>query len=105
MRIANLKGNIDSVIENCDTVVVNRGNRTGVVMMSPEEYNSLKETEYIMSSEQLMNDIRKGEEDLKAGKGIEVNLENTKYHNTGLGSYPHNTVSPFCKEACTSINL
>ncbi len=79
MRIANLKGNIDSVIENCDTVVVNRGNGTGVVMMSPEEYNSLKETEYIMSSEQLMNDIRKGEEDLKAGKGIEVNLENIKY--------------------------
>ena len=34
---------------------------------------------YIMSSEQLMNDIRKGEEDLKAGKGIEVNLENIKY--------------------------
>lgn len=32
-----------------------------------------------MSSEQLMNDIRKGEEDLKAGKGIEVNLENIKY--------------------------
>lgn len=76
---ANLKGYIDSVIENCDTVVVNRGNGTGVVMMSPEEYDSLKETEYIMSSEQLMNDIRKGEEDLKAGKGIEVNLENIKY--------------------------
>ena len=28
-----------------------------------------------MSSEQTMNDIRKGEEDLKAGKGIEVNLD------------------------------
>ena len=42
---------------------------------SLEEYNSLKETEYIMSSEQTMNDIRKGEEDLKAGRGIEVNLD------------------------------
>ena len=47
----------------------------GVVMISLEEYNSLKETEYIMSSEQTMNDIRKGEEDLKAGKGKEVNLD------------------------------
>ncbi len=28
-----------------------------------------------MSSEQTMNDIRKGEEDLKAGRGIEVNLD------------------------------
>ncbi len=57
---ANLKGYIDSVIDDCDTVVINRGNGTGVVMISLEEYNSLKETEYIMSSEQTMNDIRKG---------------------------------------------
>ena len=28
-----------------------------------------------MTSEQTMNDIRKGEEDLKAGRGIEVNLD------------------------------
>ena len=28
-----------------------------------------------MFSEQTMNDIRKGEEDLKAGRGIEVNLD------------------------------
>ena len=66
---ANLKGYIDSVIDDCDTVFINRGNGAGVVMIS------LKETEYIMSSEQTMNDIRKGEEDLKAGKGIEVNLD------------------------------
>ena len=66
---ANLKGYIDSVIDDCDTVFINRGNGAGVVMIS------LKETEYIMSSEQTMNDIRKGEEDLKAGRGIEVNLD------------------------------
>ena len=72
---ANLKGYIDSVIDDCDTVLINRGNGTGVVMISLEEYNSLKETEHIMSSEQTMNDIRKGEEDLKAGRGIEVNLD------------------------------
>ena len=72
---ANLKSYIDAVIDNYDTVVVNHGNGKGVVMISLEEYNSLKETEYIMSSEQTMNDIRKGEEDLKAGRGIEVNLD------------------------------
>lgn len=72
---ANLKSYIDSVINDCDTVVINRGGGTGVVMMSLDEYNSLKETEYIMSSEQTMKEIRQGEEDLKRGKGIEVNLD------------------------------
>ena len=72
---ANLKGYIDSVIDDCDTVVINRGNGTGVVLMSLDEYNALKETEYIMSSEQTMKDIRQGEEDLRVGKGIEVNLD------------------------------
>lgn len=43
--------------------------------LSLDEYNALKETEYIMSSEQTMKDIRQGEEDLKAGKEIEVNLD------------------------------
>ncbi|WP_291528945.1 type II toxin-antitoxin system Phd/YefM family antitoxin [Bacteroides sp. UBA939] len=72
---ANLKGYIDSVVDDCDTVIINRGNGTGVVMISLEEYNSLKETEYIMSSPQTMEDIYRGEEDLKAGKGIEVDLD------------------------------
>ena len=71
----NLKGYIDSVIDDYDTVIVNRGSGKGVVIISLDEYNSLKETEYIMSSPETMNDIRKGEEDIRNGKGIEVNLE------------------------------
>ena len=54
----NLKGYIDSVIDDCETVIVNRGNGSGVVLISLDEYNSLKETEYIMSSPQTMEDIR-----------------------------------------------
>ena len=53
----------------------NRGNGKGVVMISLDEYNSLKETEYIMSSPETMEDIRQGEEDIKNGKGIEINLD------------------------------
>ncbi len=67
---ANLKGYIDSVIEDCDTVVVNRGNGTGVVLMSLEEYNSLKETEYLMSSPGTMEAIRKGEKDISEGNCV-----------------------------------
>ena len=71
----NLKGYIDSVIDDCETVIVNRGNGSGVVLISLDEYNSLKETEYIMSSPQTMEDIRQGEADFKANKGIEVDID------------------------------
>ena len=70
---ANLKGYIDLVIDDCDTVVINRGNGTGVIMISLDEYNSLKETAYIMSSPDTMNAIRKGEEDIKLGHAIAQN--------------------------------
>lgn len=67
---ANLKGYIDSVIDDCDTVVIHRGKDTGVVMISLDEYNSLKETEYLMSSSATMDAIRKGEEDIKSGRYV-----------------------------------
>lgn len=70
---ANLKSYIDAVIDDYDTVVVNRGNGKGVVMISLDEYNSLKETEYIMSSPETMEAIHKGEEDIKNGNFISQN--------------------------------
>lgn len=72
---SNLKGYIDSVIDDSETVIVNRGKRTGVVLISLEEYNSLKETEYIMSSPQTMEEIRTGEKHLEAGRGIAVDID------------------------------
>ena len=71
----NLKHYLDGVINDSEPLLVHRPGNESVVVMSLDEYNSIKETEYIMSSEQTMNDIRKGEEDLKAGRGIEVNLD------------------------------
>lgn len=70
---ANLKGYIDAVIDDYDTVIVNRGNGKGVVMISLDEYNSMKETEYIMSSPETMAAIRQGEEDIKNGNYISQN--------------------------------
>lgn len=67
---ANLKSYIDAVIDDDDTIVINRGNDKGVVMISLDEYNSLKETEYIMSSPETMEVIHKGEEDIKNGNSI-----------------------------------
>ena len=77
---ANLKGYIDSVIDDYDTVIINRGNGKGVVMISLDEYNSLKETEYIMSSPETMAAIRQGEEDIKNGKRIKRILLDIREH-------------------------
>ncbi|MBQ7772477.1 MAG: type II toxin-antitoxin system Phd/YefM family antitoxin [Bacteroidales bacterium] len=72
---ANLRSYIDSVIEDCDTVIINRGNSTGVVLISLEEYNSLKETEYIMSSPQMVDIIRDGDKDIANGLGVKVDID------------------------------
>lgn len=73
----NLNGGVVAV------TVGNRVNRTNVkngdagqVAGSQRfEYNSLMETLYLMSSRDTMADIRKAEQDIKEGKGIEVNLD------------------------------
>lgn len=84
---ANLKSYIDAVIDDYDTVVVNRGNGKGVVMISLDEYNSLKETEYLMSSPNTMKAIHKGEEDIKNGNSISQN--------------EGESIEDFLKRACT----
>ena len=70
----NLKSYINGVVDDADTVIINRGGGKSVVLMSLDEYNSLKETEYIMASPKTMEDIRNGEEDLKNGKGLEIDI-------------------------------
>ena len=72
---SNLKSYMDAVIDDCETVIINRGKDTGVVLISLDEYNSLIETEYIMSSPETVEAIRKGDEEIKNGKGIKVELE------------------------------
>ena len=70
---ANLKSYIDAVVDDYDTVIINREKGKGVVMISLDEYNSLKETEHIMSSPETMEAINKGEEDIKNGNSISPN--------------------------------
>jgi len=73
---ANLKGYIDSVIDDCEPVVINRGNGKGAVLISLDEYNAIKETEYIMSSPAMMEIIKQGDEEIKNGGGETVDLDN-----------------------------
>lgn len=69
----NLKTYIDSVIEDSDTVIINRGKGTGVVLMSLEEYNSIKETEYLMKSPENMMRIQAAEQEIREGRGRIMN--------------------------------
>lgn len=53
----NLKAYLDGVIND------------SVAVISLEEYNSIKETEYIMKSPAMMDIIRKGEREIRNGGG------------------------------------
>jgi len=64
----NLKAYLDSVIDNSEPLIVNRSGNNGIVIISLDEYNAIKETEYIMSSPETMAAIRKSEEELKQGE-------------------------------------
>ena len=72
---SNIKNYFNSVIDNCDSIIVNRNSDEAAVLLSLDEYNSLMETLYLMSSRDTMADIRKAEQDIKEGKGMEVNLD------------------------------
>ena len=45
------------------------------MLISLDEYNAIKETEYIMSSPELVKRIKEGEKEIQEGKGTKVNLD------------------------------
>ena len=65
----------DRVVGDIDTIVVNDNGDESAILISLTEYNSLMETLHLMSSNETMDDIRQAEKDLRAGKGIEVNID------------------------------
>lgn len=71
----NLKYYIDNVINNSEPLIVTRAGNNGVVIISLDDYNAIKETEYIMSSEETMAAIRKGETELKHGEVYNQNQD------------------------------
>ena len=45
-----IKAYLDKVAKNFETLIINRGKDSGIVVMSLEEYNSLMATNYELSS-------------------------------------------------------
>jgi len=70
----NMKRYLDAVIFDSDCVVINRGN-TGAVLISLEEYNSIKGTETILASEKMTRSIHAGLEDIALGEVEEIDID------------------------------
>jgi len=46
-----LKENLDSASDDKEVVIISRANNKNVVLISLDEYNSLQETKYLLSTE------------------------------------------------------
>jgi len=71
----NLKNYLDGVINNCEPLIVNRPGNTSVIIIPLEEYDAIKETEYLTSSPEMIQRLRNAEENMKSGKGIKINID------------------------------
>lgn len=71
----NLKSYLDGVVNDNEPLVVHRSGNETVVVISLEEYNSMKETEYIMKSKAMMDIIQEGDEEIKNGGGTPISIE------------------------------
>ena len=62
-------------INNCEPLIVTRPGNTSVVVIPLDEYNSIKETEYIMSSPEMVRRLKEAQKEMKDGIGIKINIE------------------------------
>lgn len=64
-----LKNYLDRVTSNFETLIINRGKETGVVVISLDEYNSLCATQHELSSKLNEKRLDSAIEKLKSGQG------------------------------------
>ncbi len=70
---SNLKHWLDKVINDVSDIIIKRKSGKDLVLISLDEYNSLKETTYLLTGKNrdiLLNSIK----ELEAGNGIEKDL-------------------------------
>jgi antitoxin YefM len=68
--MARLKQKLDRVTDNHDVLVVNRRGDKDVVVMSLNDYNSLQETLYLLSSKKNAKRLFESINQLKSGKTV-----------------------------------
>ncbi|MFS4457080.1 type II toxin-antitoxin system Phd/YefM family antitoxin [Maribacter sp. 2304DJ31-5] len=69
-----IKYYLDKVVRNFETLIINRGKDTGVVVMSLSEYNSLMATNHELSSKKNELRLDSAIEKLKKGDSFTKDL-------------------------------
>lgn len=74
---SNLKTHLDEVSKNSEIIIIPRNNdeNEAIVVMSIAEYNSIVETEYLLSSESNRKKLLQSLDELNQGKTRNVNLD------------------------------
>ncbi len=70
----NIKKYLDKVTDNFETLIINRGKDTGVVIISLNEYNSLTATQHELSSKINEQRLDAAITKLKTGSSFEKDL-------------------------------
>ncbi len=70
----NIKKYLDSVSENYETLIVNRGKGSGVVVISLDEYNSLTATQHELSSKVNESRLDSAIDKLRQGSSFQKEL-------------------------------
>ncbi len=69
-----LKEYLNRVTDNFETLIINRGKKSGVVVISLEEYNSLISTQHEMSSKKNRERLDSAIVKFQKGKSFHKNL-------------------------------
>ena len=69
-----MKQYLDSVTQNFETLIINRGENNGVVIMSLAEYNSLRATQHELSSKKNEQRLDSAISKLKNGASFNKEL-------------------------------
>ena len=70
---SNLKHWLDKVVNDVSDIIIKRKNGKDLVLISLDEYNSLKETTYLLTGKNR-DILLKSIKELEAGKGIQKDL-------------------------------
>ena len=71
----NLKGFLDKSYDNHEPIIVTRKEGKNMVVISMEDYNSIMETNYLLSNKANAEHLFKSIEQIKKGKKVERKLE------------------------------
>jgi antitoxin YefM len=65
---------LDSVVDDREEIVITRAGKEPVVIVSLDDYESMKETAYLMRSPENARRLREAVDRLERGEGIEHEL-------------------------------